>query len=100
MTLTSSPHFDDSFRVQLEQERQAFWQARPGWPEGALQQAWFDQLTERLFTAELATNVDHASIPRHLRHGFGVTGTSPALVAGADRARLVGAFLVVDTGHG
>lgn len=100
MTLTSSPALSDSFRVQLERERQAFWQARSGWPEGALQQAWSGQLTERLLTAELATNVDHASIPRRLRHEFSATGTSPALGQGADRARLVGRFLVMDTGRG
>ena len=96
MTLTSSLYSNDLVRAQLEHERQAFWQAYAGWSEDAIGRAWSTQLTERL----LASNIAHASTPRHLGHGFGVTGTSPALVQGADRARLVGGFSVMDTGRG
>ena len=91
MTLSNNSSSNDSFGTQLEQERRALWQAHAHWSEEIFQQAWSTRLTELL--------LDGASVPRNLQYELGGIGTSPAQ-QGADQGRLVGGFLLMDSGRG
>jgi hypothetical protein len=97
MTLSNTTS-NGSFEAQLEQERRALWQAHPNWSEETLQHAWSKRLMG--LVTELATRVNDAAVPRNLQYGLGGIGTSPAQVQGADQGRLVGGFLLMDSGRG